>query len=257
MRWACAAPVEQRLGGRALDARAHRIFVVLDRVDHRQVPQLGHVEGLVDLALVDRAVAEIGQAHPAVLGIFMLEREAGAERHLRADDAVPAVKAVVDAEHVHRPALAVGDARLAPRQLGHDHLGVDAVGEHVAMVAIAGDDAVLADRHRALEPDRDRFLADVEVAEAADQPEPVELPRPLLEAADEQHLAIELHHLVLGRLVALAAAADARFRLPARRAEAAAFFAVRATAISLLTEARQPIGGACASGNPSALLGRA
>ena len=81
--------------------------------------------------------------------------------------------------------------------------GIDAVGEHVAVVAIAGDDAVLADRHRRLQPDRDRFLADVEVAEAADQPEPVELPRPLLEAADEQHLAVELEKLVLARLVAL------------------------------------------------------
>ena len=36
-------------------------------VDDRQVPQLGHVEGLVDLALVDRAVAEIGQADAAIL----------------------------------------------------------------------------------------------------------------------------------------------------------------------------------------------
>ena len=112
----------------------------------------------------------------------------GAERHLRADDAVAAVEAMLDAEHVHRPALALGDAGLAAGQLGHDHLGVDAVGEHVAVVAIAGDDAVLADRHRRLQPDRDRFLADVEVAEAADQAEAVELPRALLEAADEQHL---------------------------------------------------------------------
>ena len=83
------------------------------------------------------------------------------------------------------PACAAG-------QLGHDHLGVDAVGEHVAVIAIAGDDAVLADGHRRLQPDRDRFLADVEMAEAADQAEAVELPRALLEAADEQHLAVEL-----------------------------------------------------------------
>ena len=101
------------------------------------------------------------------------------------------------------PPLPLRDARLAAGQLGHDHLGVDAVGEHVAVVAIAGDDAVLADGHRRLQPDRDRFLADVEVAEAADQPEAVELPRALLEAADEQHLAIELEQLVLRRLEAL------------------------------------------------------
>ena len=166
-------------------------MVVLDRVDDRQVPQLGHVEALVDLALVGRAVAEIGEAHAAVARILVLEGEAGAERDLRADDAVAAVEAVLDAEHVHRTALALGNAGGAAGQLGHDHLGVDAIGEHVAVVAIAGDDAVLADRHRRLQPDRDRFLADVEVAEAADQAEAVELPRPLLEAADEQHLLVE------------------------------------------------------------------
>ena len=148
-----AAPVQQRLGRRALDRRAHRILVVLDRVDDRQVPQLGHVEGFVDLALVDRAVAKIGKAHAAILGIFVLEGEARPERHLRADDAVAAVEAVIDAEHVHRPALAFRDAGSAARQLGHDHLGIDAVGEHVAVIAIAGDDAVLADRHRRLQPD--------------------------------------------------------------------------------------------------------
>ena len=51
-------------------------------------------------------------------------------------------------------------------------------------------------------PDRDRFLADVEVAEAADQPEPVQLPGALLEAADEQHLLVEIEQFVLRRLIA-------------------------------------------------------
>ena len=147
---------------------------------------------------------------PPSLGIFVLEGEAGAEADLRADDAVAAVEAMLDAEHVHRAALALGDAGVAAGQLGHDHLGIDAVGEHVAMVAIAGDDAVLADLHRRLQADRDRFLADIEVAEAADQAEAVKLPGPLLEAADEQHLLVEIEQLVLRRLVALAARAGAR-----------------------------------------------
>ena len=197
------APEQLGLGGRPRDAGAHRILVVLDRVDDRQVPQLGHVEGLVDLALVDRAVAHVGEADAAIVAILVPEGESRPQRHLRADDAVAAVEAMVDAEHVHRPALALGNAGRAPGQLGHDDLRVDAVGEHVAMVAVAGDDAVLADRQRRLEPDRDRFLPDIEVAEPADQPEPVELPRPLLEAANEKHFAVELEKLVLARLVAL------------------------------------------------------
>src|SRR5689334_21772403 len=103
-----SAPEQIRLGRRALDAGSHRVLVVLDRVDDRQVPELGHVEVLVDLALVDRAVAEIAQADAPILGIFPLEREAGAERDLSPDVAVTAVEAVIDAEHVHRTALALG-----------------------------------------------------------------------------------------------------------------------------------------------------
>jgi hypothetical protein len=41
------------------------------------------------------------------------------------------------------------------------------------------------------------------VTEAADEPETIELPRALFEAADEQHLAIELEQLVLARLETL------------------------------------------------------
>ena len=47
--------------------RAHGVAVVLDHVDGRQLPQLRHVEALVDLALVGGAVAEIGQADIVVL----------------------------------------------------------------------------------------------------------------------------------------------------------------------------------------------
>jgi hypothetical protein len=41
-------------------------------------------------------------------------------------------------------------------------------------------------------------IADVEVAEPADQAEAVELSRALLEAADEQHLAVEFEQLLAG-----------------------------------------------------------
>src|SRR5205823_6152495 len=44
------------------------------------------------------------------------------------------------------------------------------------------------DRH--VHADDDGFLADIEVTESADQTHPVELPRLLLEPADEQHGAI-------------------------------------------------------------------
>ena len=107
----------------------------------------------------------------------MGEGEAGAERHLGADDAVPAVEALLAGEHVHRAALALGVAAAAPGQLGHDAARVHVAGQHVAVVAVAGDDAV-ARAQRMLDADGDRLLADIEVAEAADQAHAVELARP-------------------------------------------------------------------------------
>ena len=53
----------------------------------------------------------------------------------------------------------------------------------MAVVAIAGDDLV-AVLQRHLHADDHRLLADIEVAEAADQAHAVELARLLLEAAD-------------------------------------------------------------------------
>ena len=47
----------------------------------------------------------------------------------------------------------------------------------------------------AMHADDDRLLADIEMAEAADQPHAVHLARLLLEAADQQHVAVEFQEL--------------------------------------------------------------
>src|SRR3546814_8374475 len=94
----------------------------------RQLPQHGKVKALVNLAWVGGAAAEKCKSDTAVAAVFVREGKAGAERDLRADDAVPAVEFMLDAEHVHRAALALRDAGLAPRQLGHDDLGIDTIG---------------------------------------------------------------------------------------------------------------------------------
>ncbi len=74
----------------------------------------------------------------------------------------------------------------ASGKLGHHALGLHAGGDHVAVVAVAGDH-LIAGLERHLHADDHRFLADIEVAEAADQPHAVHLPGLLLEAADGQH----------------------------------------------------------------------
>src|SRR6266702_4195584 len=77
-----------------------------------------------------------------VAAVAVGEGEPGADRHLRGDDAVPAVESLLDREHVHRAALALGIAVAAPGQFRHDAFRIHAAGEHMAVIAIAGDDFI-------------------------------------------------------------------------------------------------------------------
>ena len=62
-----------------------------------------------------------------------------------------------------------------------------AAGQRLAVLAVGAGDVVVGPQ-RGEAADRDRLLADVEVAEAADLAEAVGLAGLLLEAADQQHL---------------------------------------------------------------------
>ena len=66
------------------------------------------------------------------------------------------------------------------------------------MLAIGGDDRIVRGEglHRS---DRHRFLADVEMEEAADLSEAVELDGLLLETADPEHLMQELLRVITSR----------------------------------------------------------
>ena len=108
-----------------------------------------------------------------------------------------AVEALLDREHVHRAALAVRIAVRAAGEFRHHPLRVHVAGEHVAVIAIAGDHRV-AGLEGHLHADDDRFLPDVEVAEAADQAHAVHLAGLLLETPDQQHLAVGGQLLFLG-----------------------------------------------------------
>ena len=163
-----------------------------------QLPERGHVEGFVDLALVRGAVAEIGDADIVLPLVAVGEGEACAQRDLRADDAVAAEEVLLAAEHVHRAALAAGIAAFAAGELGHDAARGHAGGQHVAVVAVAGDDLIVAFED-GLDADDDGFLADVEVAEAGDETHAVELAGFFLETPDQQHVAVKANQFSLLR----------------------------------------------------------
>jgi hypothetical protein len=69
--------------------------------------------------------------------------------------------------------------------------------QHVPVVAIAGDELITLLRPH-LQTDDHGLLADIEMAEPADQAHAVELPSLLLEAPDQEHVPIGAEFLVLG-----------------------------------------------------------
>jgi hypothetical protein len=59
------------------------------------------------------------------------------------------------------------------------------------MIAVRGKDIVIGPEH-IHSTDSHGFFADIQMAEAADLPEGIHLRAPLFEAADQQHLSIEV-----------------------------------------------------------------
>ena len=68
---AFTSTVQLVFGLRAVNACTHRILVIFNHEDDRQLPKLGHVEAFVHLPLIGRTITEIGKAHTAVVRIFM------------------------------------------------------------------------------------------------------------------------------------------------------------------------------------------
>ncbi|RUP43646.1 hypothetical protein BC936DRAFT_136915, partial [Jimgerdemannia flammicorona] len=163
---------------------AHAVAVVLAYEGHGQVPQLGHVVGLEHLTLVGGAVAVQRERDVVIAKVFLREGNAGADgdlcgflnmwdkqhlqqlpplhshhitsdTYLSADDTVTAVEILC--EHVHGPALALGDAILAAEQFGHDALNGTTAYVGKAVAAVGGDDMVVG-RDGRFHADGDGFL---------------------------------------------------------------------------------------------------
>src|SRR5437588_40144 len=63
--------------------------------------------------------AHVANAHLIAASVLDRESDAGAHRHVRADDAMAAKKIQVPVEEMHRPALAMRASGGAPEQLSH------------------------------------------------------------------------------------------------------------------------------------------
>jgi hypothetical protein len=88
---------------------------------------------------------------------------------------------------VHRAALSLRAARRLAEQLGHDRVGRHAPRERLPVLAI-GRDHVVVVAQGGERADRHRFLADVEMTEAADFAQRVRFGGFLFEPTDQEHL---------------------------------------------------------------------
>ena len=95
-------------------------------------------------ALVGSAVAEESHGDPLV-AVLELGGECGADgqRDASGDDAVGAQHALAHIGDMHRAALALVGAGGAPEELGHHALGVNALGDAVAVSPVGAADVIV------------------------------------------------------------------------------------------------------------------
>ena len=172
-------------------AGRERELVVLADEHHRQPPGGGEVQRLVGRPLVGCAVAEEDDRDAVGAKHLRGERGAAADWHRRADDAVAAEDVQLEVGDVHRAAEAPAVAGAAPEQLRHHRVQVAALGDHVAVAAVVADDVVVP-LQDAGDADGDRLLPHAAVRCAEDRALLEKVGRALLEAADAEHLAVEV-----------------------------------------------------------------
>src|SRR5690606_33782588 len=114
--------------------------LTLTTKDNWDVPELGHVEGFKDLALVGSTITieckgSVWSAH-----VTHGETDTSANRNLSTDNTVSSKEALC--KHVHGATLSVGNSVTLAQELTND--GLDGAASHVgkAVAAVGGDDVV-------------------------------------------------------------------------------------------------------------------
>ena len=180
----------------ALDWQALGVLVDLADVHDRQLPERREVRGLVEPALVRRAVAE--ERDRDLIGAELLGREGGArrDRDPATHDAVRAEIALRRVGDVHRSAATTAVSGLAPEELRVHPAKIGALRNAVAVAAMRRRDPVVIAQVRTY-ADSDRLLARVRV----DRPPHLALgeqrTRSLFEVANAAHDAVQVERGLL------------------------------------------------------------
>ena len=181
-----------RLGPR--ERRSHGIAVVLADEEHRQIPELRKVHGLMELTFRHGPLAKETSGNVGLGAQPVGQCQSHRERQAAAHDGVAAVEIGRGIEKMHRPAApartAFGLAVHFSHHSGHRH----PPHQGMPVFAIGGDNAVGLGQHRD-DARRDRLFSIIEVQEAADFFLGVEFGAFVLEFAHPYHVREQLQHM--------------------------------------------------------------
>src|SRR5690606_31853993 len=189
--------VEVRLGGGTVRRRTHRILVVLDHENDRQLIESRQVNRLVEGALLDGPVTEEAQADPVVLFILVRKGDAYPKRDVPADDPVASEESLLGTEEVHRPAFPPRAAVDFAEELGHPGFRTHPERQCKAVIAICRYHRVVTYPHGLHRSRRYGLLTDVKVQEPCNFQLAVHLRRTLFETALQQHAAVHRQHFLV------------------------------------------------------------
>src|SRR5712691_8114815 len=136
-------PLRQVPGGGLEVMRVLVVKIVLADIDHRELPERGHVHHLVDEALAKCALTEKADRDLVGAALLRRERRAGGDAGAAADDRVGAEVALLLVGDVHRTAFAAAVARLLAEQLREHPIDAGAFGQAVTVSPVRARDVVV------------------------------------------------------------------------------------------------------------------
>jgi hypothetical protein len=140
------------------NGRVFHVEVVFAHEHHRQLPDSGKVECLMEGADVCGAVAEETDRDIAVATVLSAPGGAASDGQVSADDGVRAHHAMLDRGQMHRAALAAHQAVIARHEFAQHLFDRHAACQRVRMAPV-GAEAEVAFLHGHCKPGRDGLLA--------------------------------------------------------------------------------------------------
>ena len=182
----CDLGVERDLRKR----RRRRIEIVLADEHRRRFLHGGEIDRFVEATMIDRAVAEEGDADAVGLPDAGADADAGGVRDPRRDDTVGAEEADGAVVEVHRTAASTAASNRPTEQLRHQYIRRHSLGQGVAVAAMGRGHPVARPEMRT-HAHRGRLLADIKVQKPRSFALPAGDLRRRLEAPQEHHLLEE------------------------------------------------------------------